>query len=46
MSAQSKWIKAIYNSDMTPEEKRQSIDETYRAMIMLAKTGLELTEEE
>ena len=45
MSAQTKWIKAIYNSDMKPEEKRQSIDETYRAMIMLAKTGLELTED-
>ena len=43
MSAQTRWIKAIYNSDMKPEEKRQAIDDTYRAMIELAKTGLELS---
>ena len=44
MSAQSRWIKAIYNSDMTPAEKRQSIDETYRAMISIAKMGVELAD--
>jgi len=43
ISAQTRWIKAIYNSDMRPEEKRQAIDDTYRAMIELAKTGLELS---
>lgn len=44
MSAQARWIKAIYNSDMTPEEKRQAIDDTYRAMIELAKAGLEISD--
>lgn len=44
MSAQTRYIKAIYNSDMTPAEKRQAIDEVYRAMILVAKTGVELAE--
>lgn len=44
MSAQTRYIKAIYNSDMTPSEKRQAIDEIYRAMILVAKTGVELAE--
>lgn len=43
MSAQARWIKAIYNSDMEANEKRQAIDDTYRAMIELAKAGLELS---
>jgi len=44
ISAQSKYIKAIYNSDMTPAEKRQAIDEIYRAMITVASAGVSLAE--
>tara|TARA_R110000796_G_scaffold54942_1_gene128277 strand:+ start:1492 stop:5262 length:3771 start_codon:yes stop_codon:yes gene_type:complete len=44
ISSQSKYIKAIYNSDMTPEEKRQAIDEIYRAMIVVAKQGVSIAE--
>lgn len=45
LSAQRKFINLVYNNKgITPQEKREQIDDTYRMMIEVAKIAVELFE--